>query len=399
MSAYREEKVIQHPKTPVVPQPLYFSDEKFRARRAETLDIMIKGFAGNFDFPSVDGKRLTAYTFIEHANGRAVAIDARYDFINAAERAKGTKEHRTIFADQLGLNSVKWSALAAHDLLLPGNVPELAQAIWGEVPVIVIWCEGEKTRRALQHLMEHGHAIAKAEELGVRIVTSCWFNGFAGAKGTNFALMPRAHQPEKVKVAGINDRALPLDKPVRHIFVLDADAASGQEAAEVMRRFREQYRVDPTKLVLVDPPTAVDPGSGWDDADMLPAGWTPELRINEILDAEPGDVAPAFSEDALALLFAQRYAEDMRYIAARSLWVLWQGALWKYDNTLECFNKARTICRQMAPMAGKQSAVQAMASAKTVAAVERLSKADRRIAATLLQWDADPDIFNTKEPS
>ena len=37
-----------------------------------------------------------------------------------------------------------------------------------------------------------------------------------------------------------------------------------------------------------------------------------------------------------------------------------------------------------------------IASAKTVAAIERLAKADRRIAATTDQWDVDPDIFNTE---
>ena len=36
-----------------------------------------------------------------------------------------------------------------------------------------------------------------------------------------------------------------------------------------------------------------------------------------------------------------------------------------------------------------------IASAKTVAAVERLAKADRRLAATAEQWDADPWLFNT----
>ncbi len=36
-----------------------------------------------------------------------------------------------------------------------------------------------------------------------------------------------------------------------------------------------------------------------------------------------------------------------------------------------------------------------IASAKTVAAIERLAKADRRLAATVDQWDSDPWLFNT----
>jgi hypothetical protein len=37
-----------------------------------------------------------------------------------------------------------------------------------------------------------------------------------------------------------------------------------------------------------------------------------------------------------------------------------------------------------------------IASAKTVAAVDRLAKSDRRIAATIDQWDDRPGIFNPK---
>ena len=38
-----------------------------------------------------------------------------------------------------------------------------------------------------------------------------------------------------------------------------------------------------------------------------------------------------------------------------------------------------------------------LASAKTVAAVERLALADRQIAATVDQWDSDPWLLNTPE--
>lgn len=43
----------------------------------------------------------------------------------------------------------------------------------------------------------------------------------------------------------------------------------------------------------------------------------------------------------------------------------------------------------------QQKTAVALASAKTVAAVERLARADRRVAATVDQWDADPWLLNT----
>jgi putative DNA primase/helicase len=44
---------------------------------------------------------------------------------------------------------------------------------------------------------------------------------------------------------------------------------------------------------------------------------------------------------------------------------------------------------------GKHAA--AIASAKTVAAVERLARADRRLAAMIDQFDADPWLLNTPD--
>ena len=56
---------------------------------------------------------------------------------------------------------------------------------------------------------------------------------------------------------------------------------------------------------------------------------------------------------------------------------------------------ARRICREAASECNKDRVAATLASAKTVAAVERLAKADRRLAATADQWDADPWLLNT----
>src|SRR5262249_25699423 len=48
------------------------------------------------------------------------------------------------------------------------------------------------------------------------------------------------------------------------------------------------------------------------------------------------------------------------------------------------------VCRKVALECDSAKAAAAVASAKTVAAVERLAKADRRLAATADQWDTCP---------
>jgi putative DNA primase/helicase len=53
------------------------------------------------------------------------------------------------------------------------------------------------------------------------------------------------------------------------------------------------------------------------------------------------------------------------------------------------------VCREAAAECVKPSIAAAIASAKTVAAVERLARSDRCIAATVDQWDSDPWLLNT----
>jgi putative DNA primase/helicase len=101
--------------------------------------------------------------------------------------------------------------------------------------------------------------------------------------------------------------------------------------------------------------------------------------------------APAYSEEALALQFAELYEDELRYVAAWSRWVHWHGARWAYDDTLLAFDLARDVCRRAAYVQKRS----VLASAKTVAAVVRLAMADRRLAATADQWDTDPWLLNT----
>ena len=115
----------------------------------------------------------------------------------------------------------------------------------------------------------------------------------------------------------------------------------------------------------------------------------------ELADASP----PEFSDDALAQKFAERHGNNLRYIAAWSHWYTWTGARWAMEPTRHAFDHARAVCRVAASEAEKPGIKTALTSAKTVAAVERLAKVDRRLAATVEQWETDPDLFNSEEPT
>ena len=113
-------------------------------------------------------------------------------------------------------------------------------------------------------------------------------------------------------------------------------------------------------------------------------------------DGDPRDRPDEISEDALASRFSERYADDLRYVATWRRWLQWDGARWVQDDTLHVFDRAREVCRAASAECGKkQTRATRMASAATVAAVERLVRADRRHAAVFDQWDSDAWLLNT----
>src|SRR6266404_6097244 len=122
---------------------------------------------------------------------------------------------------------------------------------------------------------------------------------------------------------------------------------------------------------------------------------------NEQLDAKIIDMdaqrPPLFTDEALALRFAALHAADLRYVAAASKWFNYTGKQWRADDTLYAFDLARMVCRKASAECNKAKVASVLASAKTVAAVERLAKSDRKLAATMDQWDCDPMILNTPD--
>jgi putative DNA primase/helicase len=113
-------------------------------------------------------------------------------------------------------------------------------------------------------------------------------------------------------------------------------------------------------------------------------------------NGQPG-AAPPYSEEALALTFAERHASTLRYVAEWDQWLIWDGTCWRMDRTRQVFTLARELCRETAAEVKKLCERQRIASAKTRAAVVSLAGEDRRLAATTEQWDADPWLLNTPD--
>src|SRR5262245_20803921 len=116
---------------------------------------------------------------------------------------------------------------------------------------------------------------------------------------------------------------------------------------------------------------------------------------NIIRLAELQAATERLSEDSLALQFATLHAEDLRYVAAWSRWLHYDGIRWAIDPTLQAFDRARAVCHEAAEACEKIGTAIAPESAKTVAAVITLARSDRRLAATVEQWDANSQLLAT----
>lgn len=99
----------------------------------------------------------------------------------------------------------------------------------------------------------------------------------------------------------------------------------------------------------------------------------------------------AKSEDWLAHSFATENEEFLRFVAAWGKWFEWSGRKWAQEDTLHSFDLVRSHIRAERSGSNKKPRV----LAKEVNAVQTLVKADRRVAATVDQWDTDPWILNT----
>jgi putative DNA primase/helicase len=136
----------------------------------------------------------------------------------------------------------------------------------------------------------------------------------------------------------------------------------------------------------ITPPPSAD-----DDTD--PAPLTPEEA------ARATNSAATFSEEHIALEFAKAHADNLRYVEKWGRWLMWNGKLWAPDQTPYIKNLIRVLCRQTSLQAAHNTRTRPLArgiaSLRTEAAVEKISRVDPRIDATTEQWDANPWLLNT----
>jgi len=104
--------------------------------------------------------------------------------------------------------------------------------------------------------------------------------------------------------------------------------------------------------------------------------------------------------------FADQFAAEYRYIASRDQWRRWTGKVWASDATEERYTAARLVARSIQLEAAQGVTVEAInairkwgdasESLPRQRAMVTLAQADRAIAATHQQFDADANVLNTQ---
>lgn len=141
-----------------------------------------------------------------------------------------------------------------------------------------------------------------------------------------------------------------------------------------------------------------------DIVDWQQAGHQPEelkhlVEQTPVLDpakAAPQEACPA-TEDSIALAFANRYKDDLRYCHETGAWYIWRDTHWEMERTRLAFDMVRNLCRETAAALESKKLASTLSKAATVGSVERLAQSDRHFAVTSGIWDADHYLLGTPE--
>ena len=109
-------------------------------------------------------------------------------------------------------------------------------------------------------------------------------------------------------------------------------------------------------------------------------------KLDDLFDSKKAKSHP--SEARIAEIFVEWHGEDFRYVAQWGIWLQWDGKRWQEEKTLLVNDLIKTICKELARDGGKNTEIRSLLKQSTIAGVEKIARADRRVAATEHLGDA-----------
>jgi putative DNA primase/helicase len=169
-------------------------------------------------------------------------------------------------------------------------------------------------------------------------------------------------------------------------------------AARELRRRGYGQRPEPVRhLTAVPAPTTPAPAA-------IPAtDGTAALQINEPEPATLGAAWPdTFTDDGNALLFADTFTAQLRYVAQRGTWLTWDGHRWAWDEAGRAVELARALVRNLDPNVFDDDMQKAAhrhkntsLSRNKITAMLGLAQSDHRLTVSVTDLDAAPRHLNT----
>jgi putative DNA primase/helicase len=336
------------------------------APRAERINIPAPAFP-----ESLPGSPTQSWAYLDK-NGDLLGFECRYDKSDGK-----TYLPYTYAADG-------WQAKGFSKPLPLYNLPQLV----AHADRQIIVCEGAKAADA-------------AARLFPGLIVTTWPGGASRAKdadwsllcGRNVVLWPDADEPGRKAMLEV---ATAIGTPLRIVDTeglpagwdaADFTAADGRPRDWIVSRLRAWTPPGKPAPIAAKPSK---PQLAVVDADG-------SLRV-PVSNHETEELPAGYSQDALAAAFTAKNGE-WRYVSEWGKWYKWDGLRWAQDTVLTVFDLSRGICREQAALAAAvgatPGAIRTIQSANTIAAVERLARADPAHASRTDTWDANPWLLNT----
>ncbi|MGW0537842.1 phage/plasmid primase, P4 family [Streptomyces sp. NPDC003032] len=185
------------------------------------------------------------------------------------------------------------------------------------------------------------------------------------------------------------DAERPYTKP--GAYALLEHGGDHSAAAKELRRRGYGQRPEPTRHLAVVPAPAV------------PIDGTAALQINEPPAHARGINWPeTFTDDGNALLLADTYQGDIRYVPQRGAWLTWDGHRWAWDEAGRTIEFARALVRGLDPTVFDEDLQKAAKrhqngslSRNKITAMVGLAQSDQRLSVPMTALDAAPRHLNT----
>jgi putative DNA primase/helicase len=117
--------------------------------------------------------------------------------------------------------------------------------------------------------------------------------------------------------------------------------------------------------------------------------------LDDFLNSKKEKTHP--SEARIAEIFVERHGSEFRYVAQWGTWIKWDSTRWQEEKTLMVNDHIKAICTELSSGTGRNSEVRSLLKYNTISGAEKIARADRRVAATIEQWDRDPYLLNTPD--